>query len=291
MLISPNSRPPLQRPGPPPNKLNSPLLVIDVGNSSTSFGLYSLANPKKPLTQWALPTPRLKSLFFGAALRRTLASKKIFPSKLVGASVSSVVPETDRALKRALNSLGVKNVLFISSAVSSRVQNLYKKPSEVGADRLVNARAAMEIHPGASIVVDFGTATTFDCVAKGGKYLGGVIAPGPVISAEALFARTSKLPQVVLDKPAKILGRNTQEAIKSGLYHGYRGLVVEIVEQLKKKMGQQTKVIATGGQARWLLKGLPLVDQYEPYLTLMGLVYYWKDQLKSRRFDHTLEAS
>lgn len=226
-----------------------------------------------------MPTSRLKSLFFRSALQRWLASQKITPSKLAGASISSVVPDVDTSLKRALNALNIPKIIFISSGVVSRVQNLYRKPSEVGADRLVNARAAMEYHDGASIIVDFGTATTFDCVAKGGKYLGGVIAPGPVISAEALYARTAKLPHVVLKKPAKILGRNTKESIESGLYHGYRGLVHEIVLRLKEKMGGRAYVIATGGQARWILKGLPFINIYEPDLTLIGLVHYWKDQI------------
>ncbi len=259
--------------------MSGALLVIDVGNSSTSLGLIPLGKSNTPTARWAVPTTRLKSLFFRPALERWLRSRKINPSKLAGASISSVVPAVDPALKRTLASLQIPKALFISSTVASRVQNLYSKPSEVGADRLVNARAAMELHKGASIVVDFGTATTFDCVAKGGKYLGGVIAPGPVISAEALFARTAKLPHVVLQKPARALGRNTKEAIEAGLYHGYRGLVLEVVLQLKKTMGGKAKVIATGGQARWILKGLPIINIYEPDLTLKGLFYYWKDQI------------
>jgi type III pantothenate kinase len=130
-------------------------------------------------------------------------------------------------------------------------------------------------------VIDFGTATTFDCISAKREYLGGVIAPGPVISAEALYERTAKLPLVTLSKPAKILGQNTLESIRSGLYHGYRGLVLEIVSQLKKKLGPKTKVFSTGGQAHWILKGLPIAAPFHPYLTLDGLYFLWRDIHKS----------
>jgi type III pantothenate kinase len=260
--------------------VRSLLLTVDIGNSSTSFALFDISKPlKAPVATWSTPTPHVKSLFFRPALNRWLNNRRIAPDKLNGVAVSSVVPAVDKPLRRSLNSLNIPKILFISSHVTSQVQNLYQKPSEVGADRLVNARAAMSMYPGASIVVDFGTATTFDCVAKGGKYLGGVIAPGPVISAEALYTRTAKLPHVILKKPARILGRNTKEAIESGLYHGYRGLVMEIATRLKERMGSSTQVIATGGQARWLLKGLKIIDHYEPHLTHIGLVHYWKDQI------------
>ena len=131
-------------------------------------------------------------------------------------------------------------------------------------------------------MVDFGTATTFDCVTVRGEYLGGVIAPGPVISAEALFQRTAKLPRVLLKKPVKILGRNTVQSIESGLYHGYRGLVREIVTQLKKSLNTSPLVVATGGQAKWMLKGMDAIDTFDPHRTLKGLFYCCIDFMSHR---------
>jgi type III pantothenate kinase len=246
------------------------LLAIDVGNSSTTFGLFSFKSPRDPQKTFSIPTRQLNNPSFPSYL------KKISP-RIEAAVVSSVVPRVDRPLRRAISKKLSIPVHFITTKTLPRIKNLTQHPAEVGADRLVNARAAIEIHRGPSIVVDFGTATTFDCVQRGGAYLGGVIAPGPVISAEALFLRTAKLPNVILKKPAKILGRNTVQSIESGLYHGYRGLVMEIVKQLKSKLGAGTKVIATGGQARWILKGLSCIDRYEPTLTLNGLFYSWID--------------
>lgn len=198
-------------------------------------------------------------------------------SDVEGVIISSVVPSIDATLRKETVSLFGVKPHFVSVRTPSIVKVLYRNPREVGADRLVNARAAVEGHTGPSIVIDFGTATTFDCISSDKEYLGGVIAPGPVISAEALYQRTAKLPYVVLNKPARILGRNTEESIQSGLYNGYRGLVKEIVVQLKSVMGSRTKVLATGGQARWILKGLSLVDKYDPHLTLLGLYCLWKD--------------
>lgn len=189
-----------------------------------------------------------------------------------------MVPPIDLFLKSFLAGFFKKRkVHFVSARSTSKIKVRYKTPSEVGADRIVNARAAIALHDGPSIVIDFGTATTFDCVSRKAEYLGGVIAPGPVISAEALYQKTAKLPFVLLEKPVKILGRNTLESIQSGLYHGYRGLVLEITRLLKKKLGAGTKVMATGGQAHWILKGLPVVDRHVPHLTLMGLYYMWRD--------------
>lgn len=167
--------------------------------------------------------------------------------------------------------------MFVTGRTRGRVKILYRNPSEVGADRIVNARAVMEFWKGPSIVVDFGTATTFDCVTARGEYLGGVIAPGPVISAEALYQKTAKLPLVLLKKPAVILGQTTLGSIQSGLYHGYRGLVKEIIFHLQKKMGPRTHVFSTGGQAHWILKGLGIIDENIPDLTLVGLYFIWQD--------------
>jgi type III pantothenate kinase len=257
--------------------LKTSLLAIDVGNTATNFGLFhetGKGSRPSPYRVWTMSTSDLKK----KSLLQASLKNKTFSDVVV----SSVVPSVDRALAQGLKSKSPHSVFFVSGTNQARVKVLYRRPSEVGADRIVNARAAIEIVRGPSIVVDFGTATTFDCVTARGEYLGGVIAPGPVISAEALYQRTAKLPRVVLKKTADILGRTTLESIEAGLYHGYRGLVREIVLQLKKKMGQNVRVLSTGGQAHWILKGLDIIDDNIPHLTLMGLYYIWQDEKKLR---------
>jgi len=257
------------------------LLAIDVGNTATSFGLISVDQAARAKisvqSRWTVGTAQLLKSSFSNQLRKKLKKLSQRGLVVIDAIVSSVVPSVDRHLTRSVQlSLGL-SPRFVTGRTSSKVKIRYRRPSEVGADRIVNARAAMALKKGSAIIVDFGTATTFDCVTARGEYLGGVITPGPVISAQALLEKTAKLPLVVLDKPAKILGRNTLESIQSGLYYGYRGLVKEIVRHLKKKLGKGTFVFATGGQARWILKGLGLIDAYEPDLTLIGLYHVWYD--------------
>lgn len=255
------------------------LLAVDVGNTATSVGVFRIepgVSLPRPLSVYTCATTDLfRPKFFSNNLKKRLKAGGF--SQIQSGLVSSVVPPADAVLKRGLRRIFSFAFPFVSAKTSHRIKIHYKIPSEVGADRIVNARAALEIGHSPSIVIDFGTATTFDCVTAKGDYLGGVIAPGPLISAEALYQKTARLPRVLLEKPACILGRNTLESIQAGLYHGYRGLVKEIVTQLKKRLGLHTQVLATGGQARWILKGLPVVDQYLPHLTLQGLYHMWMD--------------
>jgi type III pantothenate kinase len=252
--------------------MSRPLLAIDVGNTATSFAVFDF----KTSTPRHVRTIATKSLLNGSFPRGLLPAWE-----MRGTIVSSVVPRVDPRLKRALSRASKAPIHFVSAKSKTKLKIKYKRPSEVGADRLVNARAAMALTHSPAIVIDFGTATTFDCVTRRGEYLGGVIAPGPVISAEALYQKTAKLPLVLLEKPVSILGRNTLQSIQAGLYHGYRGLVKEIVQELKKKMGADTKVYSTGGQARWILNGLNVTVRNIPHLTVMGLYFMWKDLEKS----------
>ncbi len=249
--------------------------MVDVGNTATSFGFYKrpLSPTIKPDAIKTVGTLDLKNSIRLNSLLRSFPS----PSFCI---VSSVVPSVDASLRRALTRICKSGVHFVTQTTSRRIRVRTLRQSEVGADRIVNARAAAELVEGPAIVLDFGTATTFDCVTARREYIGGVIAPGPVISAEALYTRTAKLPLVLLEKPAQPLGRNTRESIRAGLYHGYRGLVKEIVFQLKKKLGSTTKVLATGGQAKWILKDVGVVDKHESHLTLFGLKLMWQDRIK-----------
>lgn len=255
-----------------------PILAIDVGNSSTNIGLFTDANTAlsktSPFRTWAFPTNRLPD---GSIVRQWKTLHRRFPG-LRDVVVSSVVPAADDVLRRKIAAAFRVRPLFVTSKTKSRVRIRYGVPREVGADRIVNARGAIALWPRRpAIIVDFGTATTFDCVTARGDYLGGVIAPGPAISAEALYRRTAKLPFVRLETPSRVLGRNTRECMQSGLYHGYRGLVREIVGKLRKKMGSRVVVVATGGQARWVLKGVSVVRHFVPDLTLIGLLGVWQD--------------
>ncbi len=255
------------------------ILAIDVGNTATTTGLYHLRGPQKnprPIAVWNVATSVLNTAGpFRKFLRARVGAARI--KKVSGVIVSSVVPPIDRNLTRDVVALTGAAPVFVTYKTPSPVRVRYARPSEVGADRVVNARAAWQLHHGASIVIDFGTATTFDCVTRRAEYLGGVIAPGPAISAEALYRRTAKLPMVFLDEPADILGKNTLESIRAGLYHGYRGLVIEIVRRLKLRLGGRAKVFATGGQAAWILRGVPGIDRHVPHLTLAGLYHLWTD--------------
>jgi type III pantothenate kinase len=157
---------------------------------------------------------------------------------------------------------------------------LYENPHEVGADRIVNALAARQRFGAPVIVLDFGTATTFDVVGEGGEYLGGVIAPGVGLSAEALFARAARLHRVGIREPERVIGRNTEQSLQSGLFHGYAGLVEGLVRRIRAELGRDAPVVATGGLARVFEPALDLLDAVDPGLTLEGLRLIWT---KNRR--------
>src|SRR6185312_791242 len=159
---------------------------------------------------------------------------------------------------------------------------LYENPAEVGADRIVNAVAAFEKYGGPCIVVDFGTATTFDCVSAKGEYQGGVICPGIGISAGALFEKTARLPRVAIRRPARVIGSTTVGSLQSGLYYGYLGLVDGILERLLEEMGQETAVVATGGLASLIGKGSNYIRHVDDLLTLDGLRLIWERNLEAK---------
>jgi len=198
--------------------------------------------------------------------------------------ISSVVPPLDSTLREVCERYFHSRALFIEPGVKTGMPVQYDNPAEVGADRIVNSVAAYEKFGGPCIVVDFGTATTFDVVSKNGEYLGGVITPGIGISADALFARTARLPRVDIRKPPRVLATNTVNSVQSGLYYGYLGLIDGILERLIAELGENVAVVATGGLAALMGSGSKYIREVDDLLTLDGLrIIYERNQAHGKR--------
>jgi type III pantothenate kinase len=213
---------------------------------------------------------------FGA-VRDFLAWQSCHVNEVNAVALCSVVPPvTTSIVEMSERFFGVKP-LVVTGALNLGIRNAYQPPEAVGADRLVNAVAALHLYGTPCIVVDFGTATTFDAIDRRGTYLGGAIAPGITMAAEALFQRTAQLPRVALNSPKQAIGRSTVESIQSGLIFGYVGLVKELVARFKAELGE-AGVIATGGLARLIAPLTGVIDEINPDLTLLGLVIVWQQQ-------------
>jgi type III pantothenate kinase len=244
------------------------VLVVDIGNTNTVLGLMS---GEKLKAQLRFTSDDRTTDEVGIALMQGLQHRGIGKDDIEGAIVSSVVPSVlyayDKALRRYL---GVEPMIVgrkLKTGIKIRVDN----PKEVGADRIVNSVAALERWGGPVVVVDFGTATTFDCVNGDGEYVGGAIAPGFRISEEALFSRTAKLPRVDVTRPATAIGKNTIEAIQSGMYFGYVGLTDALAKRCRDELGGSAKVVATGGLSQLLAEASEVIEEVDPFLTLRGL--------------------
>lgn len=245
------------------------LLVVDVGNTNTVLGVY---DGKKLLHHWRLSTRREATVDEYGILGRNLFSlAQLDTTKITAIIIASVVPPLDPVLKQMAEQYFHLKPMCVEPGIKTGLVVKYEPPHDVGADRIVSAVAAFEKYGGPVIIVDFGTATTFDAVSKKAEYLGGVIAPGIVISAEALFERAARLPRVDIKPSKKIIGTSTVGSMQSGLYYGYVGLVEGIISRVKKELGKDTKVIATGGQASMIAQGSSVVDHVEPNLVLEGL--------------------
>jgi len=261
------------------------LLVIDVGNTNTVLGVFARVAKVHP-GDASEETPRYERLVahwrvstvlnhtvdeYGVLFRSLFSMDSLEVKGIHGIVISSVVPPLDSTLRQVCERYFNLKPLFIEPGVKTGMPVHYDNPAEVGADRIVNGVAAFEKYGGPCIVVDFGTATTFDCVSVKGEYLGGVICPGIGISADALFQRTARLPRVDIRKPVRVVGTNTVGSLQSGLYYGYLGLVDGILDELLKEMGKDTKVVATGGLAPLIGTASRFIKNVDDYLTLDGL--------------------
>jgi type III pantothenate kinase len=245
------------------------LLAIDLGNTNTVFGVYD-ANDQL-IMHWRLSTQKERTVDeYGILLRNLFALEKIDAKKIRRVIIASVVPPLDPVLYEMVSSYFSVKPVFVTHE-NAGIPVLYDDPREVGADRIVDAVAVVHKYGYPAIVVDFGTATTFDAITAAGEYLGGVIAPGIVISAEALYEHAAKLPRIEIQKPSKVIGTSTVGSMQSGLFYGYVALVDGIITRMKNELGQNTRVIGTGGQAPFISQETKLIETVDANLTLDGL--------------------
>lgn len=251
------------------------LLAIDIGNTNITFGVYN----SKPALQyhWRIKTDhgRLADEY-GIIILGLMRHSNLNFELVEGVVIASVVPPLTPVFSEMVQRFINRKPLIVAAGVKTGVKICYDSPRDVGADRIVDAVAAHRLYGGPACVVDFGTATTFDAISAEGDYLGGAIAPGIGIAAEALFSHTSKLPRVDIVRPPKAIGSNTVQAIQSGLLFGYVGMVEGMVARYRQELSADMRVIGTGGLAEIIAKETDVIAVINPWLTLEGLRMIWE---------------
>jgi type III pantothenate kinase len=267
------------------------LLALDVGNTNTVLALYNLDadSPGELIANWRVTTQKTQTADeFGVLIISLLSLYKIEPGTVTGVIISSVVPPLDSTLRRASERYFKIKPLFVEPGIKTGMPLLIDNPAELGADRVANGVAAFERYGGPCVVVDFGTATSFDVVSANGEFMGGVIAPGLGISADALFSRAAKLARVNIKKPAKVIGTSTVTNLQSGIFYGYIGLVdgilARIVEELNGQWpGTPPKVIATGGLANLIADESKYITRVDHLLTPDGLRIIYQRNMGTKK--------
>ncbi|MGD8244579.1 MAG: type III pantothenate kinase [Anaerolineae bacterium] len=245
------------------------LLTIDIGNTNITFGLYE-GDTLGP--RWRIRTIHEKMPDeYGILMVQLFHHSDHRPEDVTGVAIASVVPPLTQAFEEVTRRYLGQDPLVVDAGVRTGVRIRYDDPRQVGADRVVDAAAVKALYGVPACVVDFGTGTTFDAVSADGEYLGGAIAPGIGIAAQALFERTAKLPRVELSRPPSVIGRNTPHAMQSGLLFGYVGLVEGMVSRFKAELGPSTQIVATGGLAQVIAQETDVIDVVDAWLTLHGL--------------------
>jgi type III pantothenate kinase len=249
------------------------LLAVDVGNTNVTLGTFDYASGEGRLGQhWRLATHREQtSDEVGITLRALFEQARLDTGRVTDVILSSVVPPLLPIWERVSTKLFDHPPLVVGPGIKTGMPVRYENPREVGADRVVNAVAAFELMGGPVIAVDFGTATTFDCVSREGEFVGGAIYPGVFVSLEALVSRASRLSSVEIVRPPNAIGKNTAQNLQSGMVFGYAGMVDTMVRRLRKELGEDARVIATGGLASLIASETETIERVEPFLTLEGL--------------------
>ena len=257
------------------------LLVVDLGNTNVVLGLYE---GEQLVQTFRVATVRSRTEDEYAVLLLQLLSLRQLSSKAVSAAIiASVVPQLTDVMVSAIRQAVGREPLIVGPGLKTGMPVLYDNPHDVGSDRVVDAIAAYARFQAGVIVVDFGTATTFNCVSPKGEYLGGVIVPGVKVSLDGLMASAAKLRPVELTAPPRVLGRNTTHALQSGVIHGYAAMVDGLVERLVEELGFPCRVIATGGLAGLIGKHAKRIDELDPNLTLEGLRILYERNSKAPR--------
>lgn len=245
------------------------LLAVDIGNTNIAFGLY---DTEELVQTFRSETVRARTADeYGVLLRQMLALRGIDPSVVSAAIIASVVPPLTDVMVDAVRHAFAREALVVGPGLKTGISILYENPRDVGADRVVNAVAAFERVGAGVIVVDFGTATTFDCISPKAEYLGGVIVPGIQVSLDGLLGRAAKLSRIEIAVPPRVVGRNTTHSLQSGIVHGYASLVDGLVEKLIDELGFECAVIATGGLATLIAQHTKSLENVDDTLTLYGL--------------------
>lgn len=244
-------------------------LAIDIGNTNIVLGVY---RERELLVHWRLATDRERTADeYGLLFHHLFSYEGLNPQGITAAAISSVVPPLTPTIEQTCEKYLKLSPLVVGPGVKTGMDIRYDNPREVGADRIVNAVGAYETYGGPLIVVDFGTATTFDAISARGEYLGGAIAPGIGISTEALFQRAAKLPRIELVRPKNVIGKNTVASMQAGIIYGFVGQVDELVRRIRKELGEEAFVVATGGLAPLIAGESATIQKVDPFLTLEGL--------------------
>jgi type III pantothenate kinase len=257
------------------------ILLVDVGNTNIVLGVY---HDNKYMTSWRISTDSKKtSDEYGIQVNALFTQNNLDVKAIEGIIISSVVPNIMYSLEHMIRKCFNMDPIIVGPGIKTGVNIKYDNPREVGADRIVNAVAAYEMYKKSTIIIDFGTATTFCALAKNGNYLGGSIVPGIRISSDALFERAAKLPRVELEKPESIICKNTVTSMQAGIIYGYIGQVEYIVKKMKQEMmelgEEEPFVLATGGLANLIARETDVIDKVDSRLTLEGLkIIYYKNR-------------